>query len=188
MSPWPPPAAAMICEHCNKFPASVRVTDIVYSDEQSGEGGSAHTVQERLLCEMCAHSMQLPKTPVGKTPLNIFQMLHSARRTRRRNPVACAACGMDLDDFRRRGRLGCPACYETFRAQVGELLERVHGARTHVGRVPGVGEEELQRLQTLADLRQELDVAIREEDYESAARLRDRIQALEAEAAPHERA
>jgi protein arginine kinase activator len=87
---------------------------------------------------------------------------------------------MDLDDFRRRGRLGCPTCYETFQAQVGELLERVHGARSHVGRVPGVSDEELERLQALADLRQRLDLAVREEDYENAARLRDEIQGLQA--------
>ena len=66
---------------------------------------------------------------------------------------------------------------------VGELLERVHGARTHVGRVPGTSEKELERLQQMTDLRQQLEVAIRDEAYESAARLRDEIRALEGGAA-----
>jgi protein arginine kinase activator len=172
MDPTPQqPGVAMICESCNKFPASVRVTDLIHSVEPDPAGGdAAPAVQERLVCEMCAQAMQLPKTAASKSTLNIFQMLHSARRPRRRGLPSCASCGMDLDDFRRRGRLGCPTCYETFQAQVGELLERVHGARQHVGRVPGVTDEELERLQNLAQLRQDLEVAIRQEAYESAAR------------------
>jgi protein arginine kinase activator len=93
---------------------------------------------------------------------------------------------MDLEEFRRRGRLGCPKCYEVFKAPVGELLERVHGARQHVGRLPGVSDGELERMQSLAELRQKLEVAIREEAYENAARLRDEIQQLEAQAARQE--
>ena len=72
---------------------------------RSEEIGAAPTIQERLLCEMCAQAMQLPKTPAEKGPLNIFQMLHSASRTRRRSLPACGKCGMDLEEFRRRGRL-----------------------------------------------------------------------------------
>lgn len=170
-----------LCENCNKYQASVRVTEV--AGGAPSEPGAPYSVQERHLCEMCAQSMQLPQTPSAKGPLNIFHMLYTARRTRRQGLPACSECGMDLEEFRRRGRLGCPKCYEAFKLPVGELLERVHGARQHVGRLPGVSDGELERLQALADLRQKLEVAIRAEAYESAARLRDEIQQLESKGA-----
>jgi protein arginine kinase activator len=103
----------------------------------------------------------------------------SAQQTRRRSELTCPSCQLSLEDFRKKGRLGCARCYETFGPHLGELLERVHGARKHVGRLPGTSEQDLQRLQQLDTLRRELDAAIREEAYESAARLRDELKALE---------
>ena len=61
------------------------------------------------------------------------------------------------------------------------LLLRVHNAQTHRGRLPGETEPTRRRLQHLSDLRSKLEAAIREEAYESAARLRDQIQELEAQ-------
>jgi protein arginine kinase activator len=168
----------MLCQHCNKHDATVHVTEI---SELPQEGsGSTQAVSERHLCERCTQTLGLPHVaPPKKGPINILQMLASAAVHQRRAQPACKQCGMDLEDFRRRGRLGCPNCYQVFGAPVGELLERVHGARQHVGRIPGVSDAELARLQSLAQLRQDLEVAIRQEAYESAARLRDEIQALE---------
>ena len=170
-----------LCENCNKYQASVRVTEVATSAPT--EGSAPYSVQERNLCEICAQAMQLPQTHVAKGQINIFHLLHTARRSRRQGLPACSTCGMDLEEFRRRGRLGCPKCYEVFKAPVGELLERVHGARTHIGRVPGTSDAEVERQRRISALRQELEVAIREEAYESAARLRDEIQQLEAKAA-----
>ena len=48
-----------------------------------------------------------------------------------------------------------------------------------MGRVPGTSEAELVRVQRMSDLKQKLETAVREEAYESAARLRDELKALE---------
>jgi protein arginine kinase activator len=88
---------------------------------------------------------------------------------------------MSLAEFRSKGRLGCPKDYEVFRAHLDPLLLRVHNASAHRGRLPGMDEGTRQRLQQLSDLRAKLEAAIREEAYESAARLRDEIQELEAQ-------
>ena len=61
----------------------------------------------------------------------------------------------------------------------GLEVERMHGARRHVGRVPGIAESELARAQRISDLEQELDAAIREEAYERAASIRDELKALD---------
>jgi protein arginine kinase activator len=59
------------------------------------------------------------------------------------------------------------------------VLERVHGAVQHCGRVPGLESATPLAPGRIDVLRQELESAIRAEAYESAARLRDEIRAIE---------
>ena len=171
----------MICQSCQKHPASVHVTEIVEVAEAAGSGKPARKeVHEQHLCETCAASVDLPHAPaMKKSPADIWKLLQiSAQQTKRRPSPACPDCGMSLDEFRKKGRLGCARDYEVFKNHIGELLERVHGARAHVGRVPGTSEADSLRSQRLSTLKQQLDEAIRSEAYESAARLRDEIKSL----------
>jgi protein arginine kinase activator len=119
--------------------------------------------------------------PVAKKSMaDIWKLLQlSAQQTRKKGGQSCPDCGMSLEEFRKKGRLGCPKDYEVFKVHIGDLLERVHGSRTHVGRIPGTSEAEIERIKRLTDLRGQLEVAIREEAYENAARLRDELKALE---------
>jgi len=57
---------------------------------------------------------------------------------------------------------------------------RVHNASEHKGRGPGLDDHQRERLERLNSLNAELQLAIRDEAYESAARLRDEISQLEA--------
>ncbi|MFM8549486.1 MAG: UvrB/UvrC motif-containing protein, partial [Verrucomicrobiota bacterium] len=82
-------------------------------------------------------------------------------------------------DFRKRGRLGCPACWETFGEALGGLLLKVQHEPAHVGRAPA-GVIPLARLRRrLEAARAERAKAVAAEDYEGAARLRDEVAALE---------
>ncbi len=171
----------MICELCNKQPATVHVTEIVHSSSKPG-------VQQQHMCEGCARTLELPGVPVVITkgtpeiPPEIMKLLRqSAQKARADGSLACPECGMSLAEFRSKGRFGCPKDYEVFRAHIEPLLLRVHNARHHRGRTPGMDEGSRQRLQLLSDLRSKLEAAIREEAYESAAQLRDEIQVLEAQ-------
>ncbi len=190
----------MICQNCLKNVATVHVTEILQPEDSppdstgasaaastpasaqaAGPASTPMTVQERHLCEICAQSLDLPNMPASKkTVADIWKLLQiSAQSTRKKGGQTCPSCGMTLDEFRKKGRLGCAKDYEVFAAHIGDLLERVHGARTHVGRIPGTSEADLERLKRLSDLRSQLDTAIREEAYESAARLRDELKTLE---------
>jgi len=200
----------MICQKCLKNAATVHVTEIappaapVAEAGASQESGAApavgeQQVTEQHLCEVCAQTLDLPHAPaLQKQQLDIWKLLQiTAKQTRRKGGPTCPGCGLQLEEFRRKGRLGCPRCYEAFAAHLGELFERVHGARQHVGRLPGAdaagaatadatveAEEsdahvDRDRERRLVDLRQKLEVAIKEEAYESAARLRDELKQLE---------
>lgn len=172
----------MICQSCQKNLASVHITEIVESADKGGNGKAEHKeVHEQHLCEVCAASVDLPHaSAMKKSAADIWKLLQmSAQQTKRRGGPACPDCGMSLDEFRKKGRLGCARDYEVFKTHIGDLLERVHGARLHVGRVPGTSEADSVRSQRLTTLRQQLEQAIRSEAYESAARLRDEIRALD---------
>src|SRR5262245_28218700 len=167
----------MICELCNKQPATVHVTEI------RSTKSAKPSVQLKHLCEGCARSLELPSTPVTLTKgvPDIWKLLRqSAQKARAEGSLACPHCGMSLAEFRSKGRFGCPKDYEVFRAHIEPLLLRVHNSASHRGRLPGQDEGLRQRSQHLSELRSKLEAAIRDEAYESAARLRDEIQELEA--------
>ncbi|MBK8230405.1 MAG: UvrB/UvrC motif-containing protein [Candidatus Eisenbacteria bacterium] len=97
--------------------------------------------------------------------------------------VQCERCGLRFSQFARTGRLGCSDCYTAFASQLPQVLRRVHGAVRHKGRTPeAVGPGDPGR-QALDRLRLDLSRAIEREDFETAARLRDEIRALEPTAA-----
>jgi protein arginine kinase activator len=169
----------MICQLCKKSVATVHVTEVL--DVALGNPAVAMSYREQHVCEDCAQNMDLPHSASAKkTMADIWKLLQlSAQQTRKKGGPVCPSCGMSLDEFRKKGRLGCPKDYEVFKSHIGDLLERVHGARVHTGRLPGASEAELQKLQRQTELRHLLEVAIREEAYENAAQLRDEIKALE---------
>jgi protein arginine kinase activator len=170
----------MNCENCQKNEATVHVTEITQVEASSG-GPPETSAAEQHLCDVCAQSMDLPHAPpVKKSKADIWKLLQmSAHSTRKKTSPTCPDCGMSLDEFRKKGRLGCARDYEVFKSHIGDLLERVHGARTHQGRIPGTTEAELVRFQRMSELRQRLEAAVRDEAYENAARLRDELKALE---------
>ncbi len=111
---------------------------------------------------------------------NIWKLLQLSKTARVQGQMLkCKACGMTLDELRRNGKLGCAQDYEVFKDHLDELLERMHGAHEHVGRVPGIGEGELERIQRVQELQANLDLAVRQEDYEEAASIRDALKMLE---------
>ena len=170
----------MICQNCQKNEATVLVTEIVPAAETSASQSPKPEVHEQQLCEVCAQALDLPYAPISKkSPVDIWKLLQlSANQARKKAGPACPSCGMTLDEFRKKGRLGCPQDYEVFRAHMVEVLERVHGSVQHSGRIPGTATAS-PGTGRIDVLRQELESAIRAEAYESAARLRDEIRAIE---------
>ena len=88
---------------------------------------------------------------------------------------------------------GCSNCYAAFGSYLIPLLRRIHGSAIHTGKLPAgkfpsgvVKTEPLKKVQiktraksTLSDLKDELQEAIRLENFEQAAKLRDKIRELE---------
>ncbi|MEW6042318.1 MAG: UvrB/UvrC motif-containing protein, partial [Elusimicrobiota bacterium] len=85
-------------------------------------------------------------------------------------------------DFKENGKLGCPDCYRNFEPQLTELLTRIHGNYLHTGKKYAEKEQKISRTETkrlLEDLKINLKNAVDREDFETAAKLRDKIKELE---------
>ncbi|MFT7485142.1 MAG: protein arginine kinase activator [Candidatus Paceibacteria bacterium] len=169
------------CEHCHKNVATVTVIEIPPRPKSGGDDGAAPQPHQQSLCEICAQAKNLPHAPVVKKTFgDLWKLLQtSGEKPKEESTEACPDCGMTLGELRSRGRIGCARDYELFSSHIHQILQTVHGSTEHVGRVPGLSPDELGRMQAITVLRRDLDTAIKDEAYESAARIRDELKTLE---------
>ena len=167
----------MLCQNCQKNEATTHIKRIV-----NGETTQAH------LCADCAKSLGYDSMFTDFS-FNFPDMLSSffndtALASIGAHTLRCEKCGSSFNDIVRSGRIGCADCYETFYDKLLPLLERVHGKTNHVGKIPnGFEVEEIKEEEKseLENLKAELDEAVKSQNYEKAAELRDRIKELESE-------
>jgi protein arginine kinase activator len=165
----------MLCCVCKQKEAKVHLTQI--ADEK---------VQKVDLCEECAKEKGV-HDPTGFSLADLLLGLGNAPET----PVAadgaelsCPRCGFTQADFKKTGRLGCSDCYATFADGLGGMLKSMHKGVRHVGKTPTALRRTREASDRLATLQREMEKAIKEEQFEQAARLRDEIKLLTAPAVP----
>ena len=159
----------MLCQRCNKNEATIHITEV-----SNGEHQESH------LCEQCAEA----NGTMVKNPATINQLLSSLIMAHSGATelagLTCPECGISFLEFRQQGLLGCPNDYEVFSQPLDDLLVRVHGPDIHhVGKVPTRGGSEQKKNMELLRLRRDLAKAVESEQYEEAARLRDRLKEFE---------
>src|SRR5262245_4781608 len=160
-----------LCERCKKAQATFHLTRIDPSGEKF----------ERHLCERCSveegHSHAQKPANHAELLENLIGMKTTVQALA---GLVCEECELSYLEFRNQGPLGCPNCYDAFKPELAALIERAHdGATHHVGKSPRSFGQPRTSEQDLLSLRRQLDEAIGGEDYEAAARLRDRIRTLE---------
>jgi protein arginine kinase activator len=161
------------CTACQKNLATVTILDLAQGS----------LVGTQAFCQPCAEQLGVAAPAAPKFgPEALENILASALAGRRpARTEVCPGCNLTLSEFRSKGRLGCPRCYETFRAELMPLLQRIHEAQVHTGRLPAVlakGPPPPDE-RSLSDVRRRLEDAVRGERYEEAARLRDELRRLE---------
>jgi len=165
----------MQCDKCGEREAAIHLTQIV-----------ENSVTTLHLCPQCAAEQGVQTgAHVAKFPLSDFLASlgtgDPGKSSLASGVVECDFCHATLKDFRESGRLGCPHCYETFEHHLRDLLRRVHGSSHHVGELylspaaPGSASQDRE----INEMREQLRKAIRAENFELAAELRDRLKALE---------
>ena len=96
----------------------------------------------------------------------------------------CEGCGSTLRDFATRGA-GCPKCFETFAEELAPTVSRAHGRTVHTGRAPAKFRDRIETKRKIEALVEEQREAVKNEDFERAAEIRDELKKLRA-AEPNE--
>ena len=165
----------MMCEDCGVRPAKFHLTTIINGDRV-----------ERNLCPACMakHQKQLPGIDFSNLAgllSSILEGRNAAEQEQRETEyedLVCEQCGMTYAEFQKGGMLGCANCYQAFRQPLTALMQRVHGNTQHAGRIPGGVHSGVSIRMNIERLKQKLQRAIAEEEYEQAAKLRAAIRAL----------
>lgn len=176
----------MLCTNCKKNEATV-----FYKQNINGK------VTEYSLCPECAEKFK----GEGKLEFNVpdpFGMndtfgafsdffglkpffapksLASSSRTAKKK---CTLCGSTFDELVERGKVGCAECYKTFENELRRTVENLHGKEKYVGRRPKRFAEKETLESKIASLKKQMKKAVSDEDFETAARLRDEIRGMEA--------
>lgn len=175
----------MLCTNCKKNQATV-----YYSQNINGKKS------EQALCPACYEKLKASADypDFGDLLGSLFApKTHNALRSS--TVKACTLCGSTWRDLRQSGKVGCAKCYEVFRDELESTVQSIHGRTAHVGRHPVKQTAEAEKAQEtvsadekdekkeqkkrISAMKKELDQAIREQNFEEAARLRDLIRDAE---------
>ena len=174
----------MQCDVCKAKEAEVFLTQIV-------EG----KMQKVNLCKACSNDRGVDD-PTGFALTELLAGLGTSTETEKPAPIGgshlhggasgsgestaakCPVCGFTQTDFKKTGRLGCSECYKTFADHLGNLLKAMHKGTRHTGKLPVRIARQHELTERMKGLQDDLQKAVREENYESAASLRDQIRKL----------
>ena len=161
----------MLCARCQKNSATFVVKTIV--DNQ---------VTETPLCLGCAHDEGATNVPPALAGL--LSLMGAVTPAREKSvPARCPFCGLRWTEFRKTGFLGCASCYDAFAEPLKVLLKEMQGASKHAGKASSHAARSMAakgRQDEAAALKRRLDEALRRENYEDAAKLRDQLKRLKA--------
>lgn len=159
----------MICERCNQNYATTIVTKTV-----NGKTSTVH------MCQECAFKVGYSNL-FGNFSLN--HIMSDFDKMNAEKSIRCSNCGSTFDELLATGRIGCSNCYSTFSNELMPTIENIHGKAFHVGKRPKSFTHERTPQQggqsLLEELKQRLDHAIAEQEFETAAVLRDEIKRLD---------
>lgn len=157
----------MLCQNCKKYDATIHLKRII-----NGETAEIH------LCHYCAKSLGVSAGFPSVLPsFGITEALFGNVQ-RRNSSVRCENCGFSFDDIVETGKPGCPECYRVFGDKLAPVIRKIHGRTSYNGKIPGGAGEEILREHKIDILREKLNEAIDEQNFERAAQLRDEIRKI----------
>lgn len=159
----------MLCQSCEKRQATTHIKTIV-----NGE------LKEYNLCPECANKMGYGSFfgnfgfDLDKLFGSFMESVGTGRSTKR-----CQCCGSSFEDIAKSGKVGCASCYDVFYEELLPSIQRIHGRTSHTGKLARSAGTEVRIKNELTQCKYELEQAIKAQEFEKAAELRDRIRELE---------
>jgi protein arginine kinase activator len=162
----------VICEQCRENEASLHLVTYL-----NGEKIEKH------ICSDCAAQMNAPGVFNAFSIGDLFNSFFKSTQaeTAELPSLRCPDCGMSIGDFKSTGQFGCAGCYKAFEEYIIPLIKKVQGGTEHTGKAPEGMSKKFEKRRQIDKLKEMISDAVRAEDYEHAAGLRDKIKALEKE-------
>lgn len=177
----------MKCDVCKEKEATIHIQEIVNNNIKS-----IH------LCEDCAkvYGIKSSLMDLGFTLIDFISNIASGKAkasltsshshlpeekpqySGTHKGLQCPVCGTSFVEFIETAKFGCGYCYVTFKEKIKPLLRKIHSKALHKGKVPKKMENIVKLNQDLRNLDNRLKIAIKNEDYEEAARIRDQIKKI----------
>lgn len=171
----------MKCTHCNINEANTHIKRVINGQKE-----------EMYLCEECAKELGV-MDEFKIEPFSIDSMfgdsffgnllgtgssLNSLVGLNR-----CATCGSTFKDIVDTGHVGCADCYSKFEDRLSPSIEKIHGKVKHIGKNVTYTEavDNSYVNDSLSHLKEQLKQAVKEQRFEDAAVLRDKIKEMQGE-------
>jgi protein arginine kinase activator len=179
----------MLCDKCKKNEAKIYYTEII-----NGE------MKEQHLCEECAAeytsfqmgnimNQELTLGNLLSTILGNYYGNTAQEAEQKEKEIQCDCCGMTYSEFMRIGKFGCDKCYDSFQKVLEKSIKSIQGSDTHIGKKPKGFESKtdkiIKELSEVDKLSIRLQDAIEKEEFEEAAKIRDKIRDLKKEEINH---
>lgn len=170
----------MQCQHCNKNEATTHIQKNI-----NGQREEMH------LCSQCAKELGVMddfKIPsigdfFGDSFLGNFLGAGAAAMNSLAGVERCKVCGSSFNDIVKSGHTGCSECYDKFGDRLEPSINKIHSKTKHIGKYVSYSEnsdktEEKPKISELDSLKEQLKDAVKEQRFEDAAVLRDKIKDL----------
>lgn len=181
----------MLCEKCKKNDAS-----FYYHENVNGKEKTFH------LCSKCAEEMEKSGEIstvdmdevfdgfdsffgdgfLGSTWNSMDNLLSGFFGGKERSLASgekkCPTCGKTLRELASTGAVGCADCYETFADELKPVISGNNRRNGYKGHAPSRLKEKIERREQIKSLEEEQKTAVKNENYERAAEIRDQLKAL----------
>ena len=164
----------MLCERCQKNEATYFIKEVI-----NGVGEEHHYCATCMEANDVKETLNHLKTPFSMPFSSFFSQsipsFYSVEETPKAKPVSpCPNCYLSYGDLMNRGRFGCAECYDHFADVLPNFLKQMQAGTRHIGKV--YAPEDLDdKEKEMRGLNKKLEEAIREENYELAAKYRDQL-------------
>ncbi|MCM8529781.1 MAG: UvrB/UvrC motif-containing protein [Lentisphaeraceae bacterium] len=158
-----------ICDICKKNVAAIHI------EKHAGEN---HT-QMKICCQCAGIEALSPENLKSEDIQKIIADLAFLQKPS--EPEECSECGTTTVDFDKSKRVGCGACYDNLKASINLQLHPNVVQNKHLCKTPfKLGFEPIQKeeVDELQVLEARLSSLVAEENYEFAAKVRDKIAEL----------
>jgi len=160
----------MQCNKCGR-PSVYRSTLIV--------NGVSQTTN---LCRDCAIKEGVFNTQPSNLFDDMFSVFADFLPFEKVSDVTCPVCKLTMREFKNSSKLGCPNCYDAFREEISSIIKRIAPFNKHKQdkiNMKSTTKKQLSTEDKITALRQDMKLAVQEERYEDAAKIKKQIQKLE---------